>query len=93
MNFKRTSKESRDGTARYEVEPKDYNTLGEFVNIVLNERSNEWGCFETPWGEFEYKYGKLLKPIPEEIINYILMYLIYPIRKGEEKRILRTILK
>lgn len=69
MRFIAISEVSSDCTARYAVDPKKYKTFGEFVNIVLTERNNEWGSFNTPWGDFEYKYGKLITPIPKEIIN------------------------
>lgn len=58
-----------DCTASYSISGYKAKTIGEFVDEVLAECKGEWGCFrdENFNRICEYKYGHLLKEIPEEI--------------------------
>jgi len=80
MSFKliQTHAAGGDCTAPYKVELDSPYTVGEFIKEVLMKCSNEWGDFEvrTAGGWFhptifrvEYKYGKLMENIPEEIAS------------------------
>lgn len=71
IKFIKSSKTGGDETSAYDIKT-DNNTIGEFINEVLQTRKNEWGKFKigNVWGpSFEYKYGKLLTEIPESILN------------------------
>ena len=53
-----------DATSNYKVSfPKEI-TVEEFINIVLEERSDEWGYFRSSWSSSgkiaEYSKGELL---------------------------------
>ena len=63
-----------DETSVYAVTDYQAKTVVEFMNEVIKERPNEWGCFnvKSKNGGFlfckhvEYKYGKLLSEIYDE---------------------------
>lgn len=58
-----------DCTASYSISDYKAKTIGEFVDEVLAECRGEWGYFtdENYNRISEYRYGHLLKEIPEEI--------------------------
>lgn len=73
-----THKPGGDECAPYDVKFDKPYTIGELVKEVLTERSNEWGEFEVREGggwfkptifRVEYKYGKLLGDLPDEVAN------------------------
>lgn len=68
-----------DATSNYDVEINGcaINTIGDFVDWVLSNRSNEWGDFRitivdgisTAKVFYEYKYGRLVDEIPNDILS------------------------
>lgn len=67
-----------DCTADYAVVIGEPCTVSQFLDWVINDRSNEWGCIgishEEKWAQFcevkcEYRYGKLLSRLPEEYLD------------------------
>lgn len=76
FRLRQCTPESSDCTCGYSVELDKEYTVREFVDTVLRERSNEWGnfyigdkspIFNNP--EYRYRYGKLLKEIPVDILD------------------------
>lgn len=70
---------SRDCTQGYELKlDKDY-TVGEFIQQVLTERSDEWGYIRVKYGKkekslfslpsSEYRYGRILNELPEQYMK------------------------
>ena len=73
-----THPDSRDCTAPYDVELDKPYIIGELVNEVLTTRKGEWGEFRVRhegdgWLDcffrVEYKYGKLIGELPNDIAN------------------------
>ena len=67
-----------DACAPYDVKFDKPYTIEELVKEVLTKRSNEWGRFDLRhkgdgyfdrFATFNYRYGKLVDEIPEEIGN------------------------
>lgn len=71
MRRERISQVRGDCTASYSISGYKAKTIGEFVDEVLAECKEEWGYFTYENYNIisEYKYGHLLKEIPEEISN------------------------
>ena len=66
-----------DATSWYYVEPKKGCTIGDFIDEVLKNNKDEWGCIDLFLNtdqsytkrilSLEYRYGKLITPIAFEI--------------------------
>lgn len=56
-----------DETRSYDV-VTDWKTIGGFVSEVLTKYTREWGTFRTRFGNFDYKYGKMVDVIPPTIL-------------------------
>ncbi len=78
IHFIQTHAAGGDACAPYDVKFDRPYTIGELVNEVLNNRRNEWGEFRVRYEgdkwldsffNVEYKYGKLIGKIPENIAN------------------------
>lgn len=69
MRREQISQVRGDCTASYSISDYKAKTIGEFVDEVLAECRGEWGYFtdENYNRISEYRYGHLLKEIPEEI--------------------------
>ena len=66
LKLKQLHPEGSDCTAPYSVEMSDNCTVQEFVECVLKQFPNEWGCIGIEHGKsifgkpyIEYKYGKI----------------------------------
>ncbi len=77
MKFTQLAFESGDCTAPYFVTDYKAKTVGEFIQEVLKERSNEWGYISVGRhfyqsniiGVCEYRYGKLLTEMPQDVLD------------------------
>ena len=80
MKFIATSRMGSDCTTAYNVMDYTSKTVGEFVDEVLDEHPHDWGSISVRgvkrpgaliFGDScEYKYGKLLTKIDQDIQKY-----------------------
>lgn len=64
LKFKR-----RDCTDAYDVVLDKNYTVGEFIITVLEERPSEWGYIYFLGVKCEYKWGKIITPMPEDLLG------------------------
>lgn len=77
MKFTQIGKTMCDETTPYEVTGQKSRTVREFIEEVLEEKPNEWGYISVGGhffqprkkGSCEYRYGKLLSEMPEELLD------------------------
>lgn len=67
MRREQISQVRGDCMASYSISGYKAKTIGEFVDEVLAECKGEWGYFRDENYISEYRYGHLLKEIPDEI--------------------------
>lgn len=78
INLIQTHAAGGDACAPYDVKFDKQYTIGELIEEVLTRFNNEWGEFEIrhngagyfdTFFRVDYKYGKLLGEVPENIAN------------------------
>lgn len=77
MRFEQIGRTAGDETTPYKVTDFKSRTVGEFIQEVLMENPDEWGYISVGGhfyqtrkrGSCEYRYGKLLSEMPEELLD------------------------